>query len=479
MLMGVCLHRYWMQIVFVLMFVTGSTSISASALTVKDIPLQLHMDDADVQQRIEQSLVPLLKKFDAVAQEIEQLNQGGVLSAPSKEVVELLQLCEHWQTQLHNSFSCRFGALQRDWEAAAAKSELPDRALLRQKSRQHLKLQWKIDKNVVRFSDAAISEGLQLDLQGLWQGWVLDRVASEIEKIATQQKLAHGDFSSVHGSLVFGNLTLAVNKSTALEQQVTLTGLSPISVSLKNQSVAVLDRQHNLRKVAHYPMSRLLVPKEGWPVEFAPSFLVRASKAIDAGVLAQSLMSVSVHDALEQVNKMTSVTALAITETGMFFASKEWYGVTSVSSAPWPAQQTFSVDYEIPALDVAEYRRPYAAIWISDDKGNAIRHLQLSGDNRWLRDLRLWWRKYGRADDSLVDALAGATRKPGRYQINWDGRDLYGKYVHQGNYELHFEVMREHGERETVALPFVLNGQSISAATKGTHEIGQVRLGLH
>lgn len=474
MLRGVCLHRYWMQIIFVLMFVTSSTSISASTLSVKETPLQLHMADADVQQRIEQGLVPLLKKIDAVAQEIEQLNQSGVVSAPSKEVVELLQLCEHWQTQLHNSFSCRLGALQRDWDAAAAKSELPDRALLRQKSRQHLKLQWKIDKSAVRFSGAAINEGLQLDLQGLWQGWVLDRVASDIEKIAVQQKLTRGNFS-----LGFGNLTLMVNKSIALEQQVTLTGLSPISVSLKNQSVAVLDRQHNLRKVAHYPMSRLLVPKEGWPMEFAPSLLVRASKAIDAGVLAQSLMNVSVHDALEQVNKMRSVTALAITETGMFFASKEWYGEISVSSAPWPAQQKFSIDYEIPALDVAEYRRPYVAIWIADEQGNSIRQLQLLGDGRWLRDLRLWWRKFGRVDDSLVDALAGATRKPGRYRIEWDGRDGQGKKVAQGNYELHLEAMREHGERETVALPFVLNGQSISATVKGTHEIGRVHLELH
>jgi hypothetical protein len=123
-------------------------------------------------------------------------------------------------------------------------------------------------------------------------------------------------------SLVFGNLTLAVNQSTVIEQQVTLTGLSPISVLLKNQSVVVLHRQQNLRKVSHYPMSRLLVRKEGWPVEFAPSPIVRASTAIDAGVLVQSLMSISVYDALEQVNKMTSVTALAITETGMLFASK-------------------------------------------------------------------------------------------------------------------------------------------------------------
>jgi thiamine biosynthesis lipoprotein len=474
MLVCVGLHRCWVQIVFVLIATASVTSLSAATLVIKEMPLQLLMDDAEVKKNIEQGLMPLLTRLDAVAQELEQLNLRGKLDKPSQDIVELLQLCDHWQAQLHNNFSCRLGALQRDWDAAALKSELPDRTLLRQKSRHHLKLQWKVDKAGVHFSDAAISEGLQLDLHGLWQGWVLERVAGEIKKIALQQKLVSGDFS-----LVFGNLTLAVNKSTVIEQQVTLTGLSPISVLLKNQSVVVLDRQQNLRKVSHYPMSRLLVPKEGWPVEFSPSLIVRASTAIDAGVLAQSLMSISVYDALEQVNKMTSVTALAITETGMLFASKDWYGETIASNTPWLAQQIFSIDYEIPALDVAEYRRPYAAIWISDSNGNAIRHLKLLGENRWLRDLRLWWRKFGRADDALVDALAGATRKPGRYRIDWDGRDGQGNKVPQGNYELHLEVVREHGEREAIALPFVLNGQAISAETKGTQEIGLVQLALH
>lgn len=471
MLMSVFLPRYWLRMVLALMLASGSDFLLAATLVVKEIPLRLHMDDTGAQERIEQSLVLLVKRLDAVAQEIEQLNQDGVLSAPSKEVLELLQLCERWQTQLHDSFSCRLGALQHDWEAAAVKRELPDRALLRQKARKHLKLQWQSDNAGVRFSDAAISAGLQLDLQGLWQGWVLEQIASAIEKITAQQKMAPSDFS-----LVYGSVTLSVNKSVASEQQVVLTGLSPLLVPLNNQSLAVLDRQQHLHKVAHYPMSKLLVSKEGWPVEFVPSLLVRANNAIEAGVLAQALLSVSAHDALEQVNKMTSVTALAITETGMFFASKDWYGETSAATTPWAAQQTLLIDYEIPALDVAEYRRPYMAIWVGDDKGNAVRYLQLSGDNRWLRDLRLWWRKFGRADDALVDALAGATQKPGRYRINWDGRDLYGNYVPQGNYELHIEVVREHGERETVVLPFELNGQSISATVKGEHEIGQVNL---
>ncbi|MEN0037840.1 MAG: DUF2271 domain-containing protein [Cellvibrio sp.] len=442
-----------------------------SALTVKEMPLKLHMDDAQLQSQVEKKLSPLVQKLDAVAQELDQLNKQGKLQNPSADVKALLQLCEQWQTQTHSNFTCRLGALQRDWDAAVGKSELPDRASLRQKARLHLQLQWKTEGAAVYFSEQAIKDGLQLDLHGLWQGWVLERVAEDIKAVIAQQKSSTGVVN-----VEYGNLTLVIG---ATVQQIKVADVASVPVSLKDQTLAVLDRQQNLRKVAHYPLSSLLVPKEGWPVELAPSLLVRASSAIEAGVMAQALISVSVHDALEQVNKMTSVTALAITETGMFFASKDWYGATRAADAPWSAQKIFTVDYEIPSLDVAEYRRPYVAIWIADDKGNSVRQLQLLGENRWLRDLRLWWRKVGRSDDSLVDALAGATRKPGRYRIEWDGRDAQGKTVAQGNYELHIEVAREHGEHELLLLPFILNGQTVSANAKGTNEIGRVSLGLN
>lgn len=466
------LHPYRMQMWSFIFCISALFFASpVSALAVKEIPLKLHMDDANLQSQIETKLSPLLQKLNAVAQELEQLNQQGKLQNPSADVTSLLQLCEQWQAQTHSNFTCRLGALQRDWDAAVGKNELPDRTLLRQKSRLHLQLQWKVDNAAIHFSEQAIKEGLQLDLHGLWQGWVLERVAKDIMAIIAQQKSSFGAIK-----IVYGNLTLAIG---ATAQQINFADMAPVLVPMENQTLAVLDRQQNLRKVAHYPLSSLLVPKEGWPVEFAPSLLVRANSAIEAGVMAQALISVSVHDALEQANKMTSVTALAITETGMFFASKEWYGAARASDAPWSAKKIFAVDYEIPSLDVAEYRRPYVAIWIADDQGNSVRQLQLLGENRWLRDLRLWWRKVGRSDDSLVDALAGATRKPGRYRIEWDGRDTQGKTVAQGNYELHIEVAREHGEHELLSLPFILNGHTVSANAKGTNEIGRVSLGLN
>lgn len=445
---------------------------AAKALELAGLPLVVKADSTN-QAKFEQALKPRVEQLERVAQQLEQLNRDGKLTAPSVELLELLTLCEQWQNQLHNAFSCRLGALQKDWQAAEINGELLDRAALRQKARNHLKLQWRADKTEVHLSNEAQKEGLQLNLHGLWHGWVLDQLATEAKRISAQQKLALDNISFRYGDL------LLLNKTDL--HSVVIEGLSPLQLTLDKQALVVLDRQKNLRKVGHYWLSRKLVSKEGWPVEFAPSLLVRASSAVQAGVMAQALITMPISAALEQADKVTGVEALAITETGMFFASQEWYSAQLANgTSPWKPEQRFQIEYEIPALDVAEYRRPYLAIWITDSEGKSIRQLQVLGDSsRWLRELRSWWRKIGRADDSLIDALAGATRKPGSYTLLWDGRDAHGNFVIQGNYELHIEAAREHGEHESIVLPFSLTGKTLKETAKGNKEIGSVRLSLH
>jgi FAD:protein FMN transferase len=237
-----------------------------------------------------------------------------------------------------------------------------------------------------------------------------------------------------------------------------------------------------LRKVGHYSLSQILVPDEGWPVEFAPSLIVRATSAIEAGVMSSALLVVPAYQALADANQNTGVEVLTITETGKFFASREWYADDEKKSTernPWPEGMKFQVEFEIPALDVAEYRRPYVAIWINDTAGQAVQSLLVAGDSaRWLRELRQWWRKLGRGDDSLIDATAGATRKPGRYKLEWDGRNFQGQKIAAGSYELHVEIAREHGEHEHLVLPFSVDGKPIRIKQRGKQEIGVVTLTL-
>ncbi len=79
---------------------------------------------------------------------------------------------------------------------------------------------------------------------------------------------------------------------------------------------------------------------------------------------------------------------------------------------------TLNITIEIPTLSVAEYHRPYVAIWIEDADQKvahnlAIWYQQRNGDKthgtKWLPELRQWWRKSGRTVELPIDGVTGPT----------------------------------------------------------------------
>ena len=59
---------------------------------------------------------------------------------------------------------------------------------------------------------------------------------------------------------------------------------------------------------------------------------------------------------------------------------------------------------EIPTLKVAEYHRPYVAVWIEREDHSVAANLAVWYDvkkadgegTKWLKDMRQWWRRSGR-----------------------------------------------------------------------------------
>jgi hypothetical protein len=110
---------------------------------------------------------------------------------------------------------------------------------------------------------------------------------------------------------------------------------------------------------------------------------------------------------------------------------------------------------------VGEYHNPYVAVWIEDNSGKSVRTLVLWREgNKWLKDIRRWWRKVGRKDENLVDAVTSATRAAGLYQLNFKALDDDKNNLAAGDYILHIEVVRENGGRGMIKQKFTLNGAS-------------------
>lgn len=137
-----------------------------------------------------------------------------------------------------------------------------------------------------------------------------------------------------------------------------------------------------------------------------------------------------------------------------------------------------SVTIVIPRLNVAEYHRPYVAVWVEPAAGGPARTIAIWYDvkkagaepgTKWLSDLRAWWRKGGRSMKMPANGISGATRAPGSHTIPLPADLKPGEYV------LNVEAARETGGRELVRVPLSVPTKAAARAA-GSHELGAVTL---
>jgi hypothetical protein len=156
----------------------------------------------------------------------------------------------------------------------------------------------------------------------------------------------------------------------------------------------------------------------------------------------------------------------------------------TLGAAVTPAAQ-IELNIEIPTLPVAEYHRPYVAIWIEGADQTIAANLavwyQTKGDHtKWLPDLRQWWRRGGRDVKVPVDGLTGATRPVGQHILKFDAAAEPLAKLAPGKYALVVEAVREVGGREAVRIPFDWPIKAAKqGAARGTKELGAVALKLN
>jgi hypothetical protein len=171
----------------------------------------------------------------------------------------------------------------------------------------------------------------------------------------------------------------------------------------------------------------------------------------------------------------------------IYLTTKISLAVTGLLATPAYAAE-LDVTVEIPKLNVAEYHRPYVAVWIEDANGKAAGDLAvwyMTGDakeghgTKWLPDLRQWWRKSGRELQVPVDGVTGPTRPAGRHALKFDAKDSAVGKLAPGEYALVVEAAREVGGRELLKVPFTWPATAAQSGTaQGTSELGAVTLAV-
>ncbi|MDO9076314.1 MAG: DUF2271 domain-containing protein [Brevundimonas sp.] len=157
----------------------------------------------------------------------------------------------------------------------------------------------------------------------------------------------------------------------------------------------------------------------------------------------------------------------------------------ALSTAAAPAMAAdLTVSVEIPRISGASYHRPYVAVWIERPDNTAVRTLAVwyqqtansEGDGKdWLKDMRTWWRRGGRAMTLPADGISSATKAPGRHAVTVSGARLSS--LPAGDYVMVVEAARELGGREAVRVPFRWGAANTARAT-GSTELGAVSVAV-
>lgn len=146
-----------------------------------------------------------------------------------------------------------------------------------------------------------------------------------------------------------------------------------------------------------------------------------------------------------------------------------------------------SVNVQIPALDVAEYHKPYVSIWIEQPNQSHVANLAVWYDTKkadkegekWLKDMRQFWRRSGRSLEFPVDGVSGATKNVGTHTLTFKDDHPAFKALAKGDYNLVVEAAREVGGRELVRVPFSWPADKAqSAKAQGKTELGLIEISV-
>lgn len=254
--------------------------------------------------------------------------------------------------------------------------------------------------------------------------------------------------------------------------------VTPVQLALRDRAVATSGRSSRNQLI----VSPLTGARAGH-VAYATAI---ASQAMDADALATAFSVLPPYDSIVIADTLPAVAARIITTDGRVHTSKRWQDYCApppklriaqdTGGNDWPTGFALDIEYEVPRIATGSYHNPYMALWITDESRKLVRTLLVLGtEGRYREENYVYWRRFGRLDTKLVDAVSKPTRAPGHYTLKWDGLDDAGKKVPRGKYVLNIEASREKGGHTVQRLELTLGAAGMVIDVPASEEIGKVR----
>jgi FAD:protein FMN transferase len=392
----------------------------------------------------------IFSTYDADS-ELSQINASKEPVAVSVELIEVLDLYDFFQEGLLNP---KLGQCIEVWQKAEKSGVEPAPEQLQPFRSDDLNIDY-TQFTVQRILDA------KLNLNSVAKGFIIQRISEQVRH----------QFPEIT-SLIFdlgGDLTIQGEPAWVAVQDPfnPFENAKPILVlNLQNVAVATSGSYQRFYDVGGKRYSHLIDPRSGRPAEKVASATVLAANSIVAHAIATALAVLDPEtdwNLLSQLSERYCCEYLLIGTDGKEYRSQKISDYEVNLQIPkdedpteempkgntWPKDFQVRVNIELPKLDIPKYRRPYAAVWIENEKGVPVRSIEVWGNrDKYLKDLGTWW-KFAKGNTELIKTVTKATRAPGKYAVVWDGKDDKGMNVPKGIYTVKVEVHREHGKHLT------------------------------
>jgi FAD:protein FMN transferase len=425
----------------------------------------------------------ILSGYDPASEFSGWTRTAAVPTKVSPELVEVLSAFDDWRARTSGALDPSAEAIGRVWKHAAAENRLPTGSELQAALEQVRQRHWVVDR---ASSTATRTSAVPLVLNSFTKSYIVDRAARRALTVPG----VSGVLVNAGGDVVVrGAWTQAIGVGDPVANADNAPPLATLAV--RDAVVATSGSTKRGFDIRGHHYSHVVDPRTGQPADHVLSATVVSSDAIEAGALATAFCVLTPDESAALARTRRGVEFALSLEGGRRIESPGFRALETRSGSPigspvatleaagqatWNTAWQLTISLELARLD-AMARRPYVAVWIEDKDHFPVRTVALwyDGKARWLPDLRAWYRadrlRWMAEGAQIVDTVTTPTRSPGKYTLQWDGKDNSGKLVRAGTYTVCVEASREHGTYQIIRQEMNVSGKPLHMAAPGGTEI--------
>lgn len=441
----------------------------------------------------------ILSSWDSQSEFSKWFQTKGQPIHVSPELFEVFSLFDRWRGITGGALDPSAEAITRVWKQAAAQKRVPTQSELNAAVDSIQRVHWTLDS---ANHTATHTDDTPLALNSFVKSYIAGRAADA----ALAASGAQGLVINIGGDLIVrGDIREPVDVSDPMSDAENGAPISQLII--RDRAVATSGDYRRGVEIGGRHYSHIVDPRTGMPADQIISSTVIAKNPAVAGALATAFSVLTPEESERIASSVPDVEYLLVDKDGKRIVSEGWssyetapappatqriaeptYNYKTISAqsggAHWDPKYVLTVSVELSLIEGYRIHRPYLAVWIEDENHAPVRTISLwFAKYKYLDELRAWSRdestRSTSEDTRILNSVSSATRPPGKYTFQWDGKDDAGNVVRAGKYNVMIEAAREHGSYQLLHQEMDFNGLPKKFDFPGGIEIASASIDYH